>query len=89
MNTMSKEHAHIPVTPHSGTTMNGASDGLHSTSDQKEEFKVADAAHSATLNNYQNRNRHGRGCDDDAFVYFGAELVRNPDGTSFCRMDVH
>ena len=84
--------SHVPITPYSGSAPTpvpaatrssegggGGGVGGHN------EHNIANAAHSATLDGYQIRNRgddhhHHHHRNRRSSHYFGAELVRNPDG---------
>ena len=72
---MNGGNKHIPITPYTGAT--GTTTATNHNRDRRQESDIADAAHSATLNDY---NRQGIGKHNSVSEYFGAEFVRNPDG---------
>ena len=70
---MNADQKFVPLTPYSGSNRGG----------NPSESDIAETAHSASLSDIQNRRcGHGltAGVQSSATDYYGAELVRNPDG---------
>jgi hypothetical protein len=87
---MNGDRRHVPITPYSGfvgtnsptasssVSPMGSANRHQSGRDQRHDTDVANAAHSATMDDIRNRQNYGNGVP--VSNYFGAEFVRNPDG---------
>ena len=86
---MNGDRRHVPITPHSGfvgtssptassSVSPGSANRHQSGRDQRNDIDIANAAHSAAMDDIRNRQNYGNGVP--VSNYFGAEFVRNPDG---------